>query len=427
MNMGMKKGGFPPSFERCERVEACLDNPMTVIVNFARDGNAQCFTRWGWSAQEDEFVWTVGARSAIALPCLNSEAELEVEADVTGFDASKAVPLRLTVGDTVVADFRVTGRQTIKFRIPPRNSSAPAAALELEHPVFREDAHVVGDPRALAFCFRRISFQYTGEMSQPTSRSTVGPILVVGDSHIGALRQAYDTQDLNGGTRRIDVKFIGLAPGNSWARPTSPNQRYDPQVVEEIGQLGAELRATALFSTIYGNGHLIVGSIRQPRPFDFVIPGDESVTLPRDREIVPYALIRKKALNSSKVLLGFLSTLGRRLGVPAYHIAAPPPASDNERLSQYLSRAAATGGHDWLVSTVVESPVFRYKVWRVYEEAAREVVESEGGIYIPPPKEALDAAGFLTKRMEHDGFHANSLYGEAVLTQLSNVLHGIDR
>jgi hypothetical protein len=60
----------------------------------------------------------------------------------------------------------------------------------------------------------------------------------------------------------------------------------------------------------------------------------------------------------------------------------------------------------------------------VYEDVAREVVESEGGTYLPPPESALDSSGFLIKSMEHDGFHANALYGEAVLTQINKALLG---
>ena len=382
-----------------------------LVVDFSRAGNAGSFMLTGWSGQESDFVWTLGPRSTIAMPRLHPEANTEIEVDVAGFDGDQSLPLMFRVGSQVVGDFRVKGRQRVRFQLPPGAAPGSGAVLEIEHPAYRPSQPHVAGARELAFCFRRMTFAFVREPMAPSAAGNAAAVLLVGNSHIDVLRQAHARQVAAGNGSLEAWDFVRLPPG--W-HDAPLRKECHPLVVEEIRQFAAERNSVALFSAIYGNGHFVFGATQHPVPFDFFLPGHESIGVLGDRDVVPYSLVRKKALRSTQRSIGMLSVLRHCIGIPTYHLSSPPPGTDNTLLARRLSPDTP--------HRIVEPAAFRYKVWRVYEDVARELVESGGGIYVPPPAQTLDADGFLRAEMQYDGLHANRHYGDAVLHQVDEIL-----
>ena len=394
---------------------------MYIGINFSADGNASQFIRTGWSGQEEQFIWTLGEFSTLSVPCLMT-GDLSIECQITGFDATQALPLRIVVSDIVIAEFWISGTTTIKFQLPALMINVSDPVLKFHHPVHKPYDFEATDNRLLAFCFHYARFtDAVGDIYEDSSKQA---ILVLGNSHIAALRAASVSMLSTDSAKLARIfAFLTLPPGHFWVRPNQAGIPYDLRLIEEVRQYGKQLPGCILVSTIFGNGHFILGGIKHDIPFDFIEPSRQSEFYRSERTIIPYSLFRLRAHRSTEVLLGILKIFVDDFLLSVIHVSSPPPTADNFILATYVNRTDTRKSAASTNELCVEDPEIRLKTWRLFEDVAKEVVEAAGGLYMPPPSEALDHQGYLLKEFEGDGFHANTKYGNAVLRQLAEFLN----
>lgn len=134
-----------------------------VSIDFAEGGNALGLRGEGWSGQEPTHIWTVGSRSTLHVPPLQSGVEYRVTLDVAACLRPPHVvagQLTVSVSGVNLASFTLGLRQQVQFNLPselvPENGRL---TLLFVHPDFVRLADL-GDPdtRELAIAFRRIEF-----------------------------------------------------------------------------------------------------------------------------------------------------------------------------------------------------------------------------------------------------------------------------
>lgn len=247
-------------------------------------------------------------------------------------------------------------------------------------------------------------------------------ILVVGQSHVAAIRAAADarrardpaaprTRILHTLQERFAPEIVGEGEGAHLA----------PALADEIAGRIARRRPLVV-SAIGGNVHNALALVRHLRPFDFHLSGETppSGSPPPDPlsdppvQPIPEALIvaaLDQALARDRLRLALLSDIAG----PLVHLESPPPIADDDWIAAqadawFVARGMAVQG-------VAPAPL-RYRMWRLTNRLMAETVASLGGRVQPAPAAALDAAGYLRLDFAGDSTHGNARYGEAVIAAL---------
>ena len=248
----------------------------------------------------------------------------------------------------------------------------------------------------------------------PQSRA----LLVIGQSHIAAVRAAAKARrEADPDTPRTRVihtleevhapEFEGVANGDySQARfgtrlvtaIEDQMARHDPRVASAIG----------------GNVHNVLALMRHPRPFDFLLAGEEGPPPDAGAEMIPEALVRAALVGRLQPDLARLRLLRGVVG-PFIHIESPPPVRDEKFI---LSHAESWFRERAQTEMVVAGAGVRWRMWRLVSRLMRKAVEELNGRFMPVPESVRDADGFL--RLDHaaDPTHGNAAYGAAVIDAL---------
>ena len=238
-------------------------------------------------------------------------------------------------------------------------------------------------------------------------------ILIVGHSHIHALRQAAVTRreadPARPRTRTIYLLDPAFAPemvGDGWgpaltAAIRDQIQRHDPIVASAIG----------------GNAHAAFSMIPRER-FDFEIEGGD--TLPLD----PGATIRSEAEVRARLLpwLGLEMTrlrLLRALAGPFWHLESPPPIRSAEWIMAH-AESYFTDQADYHSLGIAPAGV-RYRSWLLANRVIRELCDELGCAYVEVPRHLRGEAGLLRPSLGRDATHAKEAFGEAMLQALEAV------
>jgi hypothetical protein len=173
----------------------------------------------------------------------------------------------------------------------------------------------------------------------------------------------------------------------------------------------------AMVTVLGGNEHNILGLVRHPRPFDFVLPEQEDLPLDEGAEILPYQLVVETVRRQIKVykLLRVLRDLHNG---PMVEVESPPPVPSADHIHAYPKTFA-----DEINNRGVASRFLRYKLWRVRSVLVREFCETIGVEFLRVPSEALDAEGMLLPEgWNADPTHGNAWYGSCILRALDQQL-----
>lgn len=244
-----------------------------------------------------------------------------------------------------------------------------------------------------------------------------GAILVIGQSHVAALRSA--------------------ARARREADPDRPRTRVihtlEPHFAPELtGEGEAAVLASALEQAIRdqlarhdplvasasgGNVHNGFGLIRHPRPWDFLLSGEEGPPLDPEAAPLTEALVRaalERWLERDRVRLREI----RRIAGDFVQLESPPPVADStyiaERADAYFrSRAIADLG--------VAPPGLRYKIWRLHSRIVAGYCAGLGVRFLPVPRQTQDEQGFIRPEYAADATHGNQAYGEAVIRALEDL------
>ena len=269
----------------------------------------------------------------------------------------------------------------------------------------------------------------------------VGRVVVVGDSHIHAIKDALEERSTTGGSTSIEA--YRLLKVKQLAEPVEKQPRSGPRRLLESGRklfngsrdvtvLGdisydqalktaRRLRPQdVLVSVIGGNQHAVFSTIQHPQPFDFMLPGD--VAAPAEgAELVPFhALHGYFQLGLRKGDGETIAAFRKATSARMIHLLAPPPKRQNEWIEQHHDSWFVAEG---LTRQGVSTPELRLKFWHLQNRVMEEICAELGVEVLGPPHRSSEADGFLERPCyAGDATHANRHYGELVLQQIEAIL-----
>ena len=239
-------------------------------------------------------------------------------------------------------------------------------------------------------------------------------ILVIGQSHIAAVRSAAKTR------READPDRLR----------TRVIHTMEPQYAPEVEGEGEQARFTAVLeetirdqiarnvplvaSASGGNVHNGFALIRHPRPYDFLLAGEAGPGLDPDAEPLPEAQVRaalEASLERDRIRLREI----KRIAGDVIQLESPPPVADSAWIA---AQADAYFKERGLAELGVAPPPLRYKIWRLHSQIFAGYCAEIGLGFLPVPAEIQDANGFLRPEYAGDATHGNEAYGEAVIRAL---------
>jgi tetratricopeptide (TPR) repeat protein len=148
-------------------------------IDFTAAGNSAAHRVSGWSGQEEERVWSVGASSVLLLPALDPTTDWSLEINANPLVHPPVLPaqrLSVRLGSALLLEERLTKAQTLRV-LAPRELLVARRPLPLvfEHPDYAtpRDIGVNRDARPLAVCFRliRVEPSRTRNADSPAGRN----------------------------------------------------------------------------------------------------------------------------------------------------------------------------------------------------------------------------------------------------------------
>ena len=236
-------------------------------------------------------------------------------------------------------------------------------------------------------------------------------ILVIGQSHVAAMRSAAKTRrEADPGRLRTRVIHT-MEPQYA---PEMDGQSFTPALEAAIRDQ-IDRNAPLVASASGGNVHNGFALIRHPRPYDFLLSGEPGGPPPDPgAEPLPEAQVRaalETGLARDRQRLREI----RRIAGEVIQLESPPPVADGGWIA---AQADAFFQERGLADLGVASAGLRYRIWRLHSRMVRETCAELGIAFLPVPAAAQDDQGFL--RLDHagDATHGNEAYGEAVIRQL---------
>ena len=236
--------------------------------------------------------------------------------------------------------------------------------------------------------------------SEHTARRPT-PVLI-GHSHATAIFMAAE---------QAGMKLEGF---NFW---TAPQPFLNAEATAFHPEISRTLARGPVFSVVGGAAHQVLTMIGYSRPIDFVLPAEPDLPLHPAAEILPYGAVRAAMAEAMAEYLKIIALVRADASERVYHIEAPPPLEDGERIhadvpwSFFADRPRE----------VAPAPL-RYKAWRLHSELVQGFCNRLGVEVIEAPRAAMDACGYLRPAYYKDAMHVGANYGALVLEQMKAVL-----
>jgi len=226
------------------------------------------------------------------------------------------------------------------------------------------------------------------------------PIVCVGGSHTAAVAAA---------ARRFgeNVRIVNL---NAFRKPflgADGPYRLHRAVIRSIGTDGRRI-----FSMVGGNTHNVMGLVRHPRPFDFVLPGEPDLPLDPAAEILPYEAVKAVLERRAEPILRQIEALAVRYAGRLSHVESPPPVTEAEILG------APSNFKDQVQRYGVAPAMLRYRLWRLHTAVIRAFCQRFDVPFVTVPPESMDRSGFLLPSLTGNVTHGNAHYGVMVLARM---------
>lgn len=238
-------------------------------------------------------------------------------------------------------------------------------------------------------------------------------VLIVGDSHVYAIKAAVDKI----ADHKSEFEFVALRLSTE-----KNGEKIGDIDLPDLLVAAADLRRDdALVTTLRGNEYNIMGLMRHPRPFDIMIPG--LVDLPADtyEELIPYATAYSFMFASLKRGHGKqLLRIAKASAAPVFCLSAPAPKEDEA----HILRGADTYFRNAGISEIGVSPApLRLKLWELQDRALAKFCAEAQVTFLPNPPGTREAGGYLERAYyAGDATHANAAYGRLVLDQIAVTL-----
>ena len=232
-------------------------------------------------------------------------------------------------------------------------------------------------------------------------------VLAIGHSHLGALEFFLRSkQEFS----EFELEIVQLLSSEY----ADIEQDSDGRTARTLRQKDENCDLVVL--AISGNEHQMMGLVNHPRPFDFVLPERPDLPLQKDREIVPFELIRDTLESWMKPDL--FRKMSELLTRPMFQLEPPPPVLDEEHIRNHAGIF-----REKIDKFGVNHPAIRFKLWRVSSNLIASYCAKFGIEFLPVPAEAVGPEGFLHyMALCPDPTHANGWYGALVVHQLRELL-----
>ncbi len=173
------------------------------------------------------------------------------------------------------------------------------------------------------------------------------------------------------------------------------------------------LRDGVVFSAVGGAGHNMIGLVRHPIPFDFVL--SEQPALPTDHEasVIPEAAIMAAMMQQLQEYLDIITLVRAAASGPVYHFEPPPPLEDSDRVLADVPWSFFQN-----LTAEVSPAILRYKLWRLATRLVADHCAAIGVVFIEAPAGAVDERGYLKQEFYADAMHVNEAYGALVVEQM---------
>jgi hypothetical protein len=287
-----------------------------------------------------------------------------------------------------------------------------------------------------------MAIAHTSTLGSRDNKRFIGRAVIIGDSHIHAIKDALQARGSTASDIRIEAKRLLKAKQLSYAASDQGDGLLAS--ARKFLKGGARKNATAalgdisfdealkiarrlgpadvLVSVIGGNQHAVFSTIQHPQPFDFMLPGEpaENGQL-HDTELVPFRALYpyfRTALRDGdgETIAMFRKATSARM----IHLLAPPPKRMNDWIEQHHDTMFVEEG---LSQRGVSKPELRLRFWHLQNRAIREICDELRVEVLGTPHRASDPDGFLARAYyAGDATHANPRYGELVLQQLEAML-----
>lgn len=243
--------------------------------------------------------------------------------------------------------------------------------------------------------------------------------LIVGHSHIYCLQHANKIPH-----SVIDADFIQLQERHE--KKYSPTFFQGPEGLMLNEVLATDVRVLAdaavqagrnpiLVVSICGNQHNVLGLVKHPQLFDFVL-SDYPDLLEHEACIIPLHAMKEVMRLQCEPAFKIALRLAKLLPPPYYWLEPPPIADESYILSHAREFEEAFDR-----CGITAAPI-RLKLWRLQSYLNREFCLRNGWEYISTPEEAQDDQGFLAKEAwtYRDSVHGNEWYGRLLLEKMSS-------
>lgn len=215
-------------------------------------------------------------------------------------------------------------------------------------------------------------------------------VYFIGDSHTDAVREALLDRP------RASAIAVNLHGRRDWATLNESFAFID----------GAE----RYFSMIGGNAHNVLGLLRHPHPFDFVLPSAPGLPLDPAAEVLTYGYLAAALERMISIDLEAMKMLRAKAWFA--HLESPPPIGDDAHIQEHLDPYFR--GQP---SPVIAPKGLRYKLWRLNSEIIATFCAANDIGFVAAPETTIDD-GFLAPRFYAlNATHANKAYGAELLAQ----------
>jgi hypothetical protein len=245
-------------------------------------------------------------------------------------------------------------------------------------------------------------------------------VLFIGQSHVAAVRAAHAARRERGvkcqrtrGLHLLEARFLPDIQVSDGAQQFSP--LLAAEIREEIDRYRPRIA-----SLIGGNAHNALALVQHPRPFDFMLPGDDAPPV-AGAEPIPLAQVRAALAEAIAPDLVRLRLLRDLIG-PFDHVESPPPVRDDA----FIQASADAWFHDLGIAARGVAPAaLRRRMWRLNSQLFKEAVEALGGRFLPVPADVQDPDGFLRPELAGDATHGNAAYGERLIRLIEELPEGV--
>jgi hypothetical protein len=239
-------------------------------------------------------------------------------------------------------------------------------------------------------------------------------IVLFGDSHVYAVERAIYHRNFK--KRPI---------------PLTPYRQLKIKGGKQLGDLSFDAFLTLIkglgpddvvLSMLGGNQHSVYSLVQHPLPFDFFEPGAGN-DVEKGSHVIPYRLLERVFAEGIRNSDGQgIARLRRSTAARVVHIVPPPPKADSTYIRQHHETVFAEN----ILAQGVSPASLRLKFWKLQTRILEALCRAAKVEVLLPPAIALDKDGFLAPKFyANDATHANSAYGEAILTEVEQLFTSV--